>query len=92
MFNDLCSSFYSFGVVDGCRKRSEKMVIEISGINKIIGSKKVINDVSLSIDKGQVFALLGPNGAGKTTLIRIILGLLKPDKGNVRLFGESIKI
>ena len=66
------------------------MVIEISGINKIIGSKKVINDVSLSIDKGQVFALLGPNGAGKTTLIRIILGLLKPDKGNVRLFGEKL--
>ena len=66
------------------------MVIEINGINKTIGSKKVINDVSLSIDKGKVFALLGPNGAGKTTLIRIILGLLKPDKGNVRLFGEKL--
>ena len=66
------------------------MVIEIIGINKTIGSKKVINDVSLSIDKGKVFALLGPNGAGKTTLIRIILGLLKPDKGNVRLFGENL--
>lgn len=66
------------------------MVIEITGINKIIGSKKVINDVSLSVDKGQVFALLGPNGAGKTTLIRIILGLLKPDKGHVRLFGEKL--
>lgn len=66
------------------------MVIETIGINKIIGSKKVINDVSLSIDKGQVFVLLGPNGAGKTTLIRIILGLLKPDKGNVGLFGEKL--
>ncbi|MCC9888172.1 ABC transporter ATP-binding protein, partial [Streptococcus agalactiae] len=66
------------------------MVIELTGINKIIGSKKVINDVSLSIDKGHVFALLGPNGAGKTTLIRIILGLLKPDKGSVRLFGEKL--
>lgn len=66
------------------------MVIEITGINKIIGAKKVINDVSLSINKGQVFALLGPNGAGKTTLIRIILGLLKPDKGSVRLFGEKL--
>ncbi|MCT7847515.1 MAG: ATP-binding cassette domain-containing protein, partial [Lactobacillus iners] len=44
------------------------MIIEISGINKVIGSKKVINNVSLRIDKGQVFALLGPNGAGKTTL------------------------
>ncbi|MCT7847193.1 MAG: ATP-binding cassette domain-containing protein, partial [Lactobacillus iners] len=44
------------------------MVIELTGINKIIGSKKVINNVSLRIEKGQVFALLGPNGAGKTTL------------------------
>lgn len=66
------------------------MIIEISGINKVIGSKKVINNVSLRIDKGQVFALLGPNGAGKTTLIRIILGLLKPDSGTIRLFGEKL--
>lgn len=66
------------------------MVIEITGINKIIDSKKVINNVSLSIDQGQVFALLGPNGAGKTTLIRIILGLLKPNEGKVMLFGEKL--
>lgn len=66
------------------------MIIEISEINKVIGSKKVINNVSLRIDKGQVFALLGPNGAGKTTLIRIILGLLKPDTGTIRLFGEKL--
>ena len=44
------------------------MVIEINGVNKKIGSKQVIQDVSLNIGRGQVFALLGPNGAGKTTL------------------------
>lgn len=66
------------------------MVIEVTGISKLIGSKKVLNNASLSIYKGQVFALLGPNGAGKTTLIRIILGLLKPDSGKVEIFGEEL--
>ena len=66
------------------------MVIEINGINKKIGSKQVIQDVSLSIGRGQVFALLGPNGAGKTTLIRIILGLLKAETGTIRLFGQEL--
>ena len=66
------------------------MVIEINGVNKKIGSKQVIQDVSLSIGRGQVFALLGPNGAGKTTLIRIILGLLKAETGTIRLFGQEL--
>lgn len=66
------------------------MVIEIDGVNKKIGSKQVIQDVSLSIGRGQVFALLGPNGAGKTTLIRIILGLLKAETGTIRLFGQEL--
>ncbi|HEM5163194.1 TPA: ABC transporter ATP-binding protein [Streptococcus suis] len=62
------------------------MVVEVNGIQKTIGSKSIINNVSIKIERGQVFALLGPNGAGKTTLIRIILGLLHPDKGTVKLF------
>ncbi|WP_315026911.1 ABC transporter ATP-binding protein [Abiotrophia defectiva] len=66
------------------------MVIEINGVNKKIVSKQVIQDVSLSIGRGQVFALLGPNGAGKTTLIRIILGLLKAETGTIRLFGQEL--
>ena len=66
------------------------MVIEINGVNKKIGSKQVIQDVSLTIGRGQVFALLGPNGAGKTTLIRIILGLLKAETGTIRLFGQEL--
>ncbi|MCY7225339.1 ABC transporter ATP-binding protein [Abiotrophia defectiva] len=66
------------------------MVIEINGVNKKIGSKQVIQDVSLNIGRGQVFALLGPNGAGKTTLIRIILGLLKAETGTIKLFGQEL--
>ena len=66
------------------------MVIDVSGVSKTIGSKIIINNVSLKINKGQVYALLGPNGAGKTTLIRIILGLLHPDDGTVKLFDSLL--
>lgn len=66
------------------------MIVELTNISKNINTEEIIKNVSLSIDKGQVYALLGPNGAGKTTLVRIILGLLKPDKGEVKLFGKTL--
>lgn len=50
-----------------------------------------IDDLSLSINKGDVFGLLGPNGAGKTTLISILTGLIKPNKGTVHIEGHEIK-
>lgn len=50
---------------------------------------KALKDVSLQIDEGQIHVLLGHNGAGKTTLIRILLGLIRPDSGTVRVFGED---
>lgn len=49
-----------------------------------------IEDLSLSIEKGDIFALLGPNGAGKTTTLNIISGLLKPSSGKVSIFGHSL--
>ena len=56
----------------------------------ILGKKQfVLSDLSLKIEHGEVFGLLGHNGAGKTTAMRVILGLLSPDKGRIRLFGEE---
>lgn len=66
------------------------MVIELININKKIGNKEIIKDLSLKINNGKTFALLGPNGAGKTTLIRILLGLLKPDSGIVKINGVKL--
>ena len=65
------------------------MLLEIDSLTKIFDSKKVLENISFSIEKGEVFGLLGPNGAGKTTLIRIILDILKPDSGNVKVFGRG---
>ena len=51
---------------------------------------KALNDISLTIKKGEKVALLGPNGSGKTTLLRIITGNLKPTAGVVKIFGKNL--
>ena len=74
---------------------SNGMAIEIRGLTKDfrghlgIGKTTVVRDLNLEIRRGDVFGLLGPNGAGKTTTIKMILGLLRPDRGDVKLFGLS---
>ena len=57
----------------------------ISKISKSFGSKKVVRDVSININRGEIVGLLGPNGAGKTTTFYIIVGLLKADAGSIHL-------
>jgi ABC-type multidrug transport system ATPase subunit len=64
--------------------------IEFQGVNKMLGRKQVLKDLSFTVPEGQVTALLGPNGAGKTTSIRLLLGILRPDQGEIRLFGEHV--
>ncbi|RJK94511.1 ABC transporter ATP-binding protein [Paracoccus aestuarii] len=67
-------------------------IIEIDRLSKAYGSgTKALDDVTLSIDEGEIIALLGPNGAGKTTLISIICGLVTPTDGTVRVGGHDIR-
>ncbi len=66
------------------------MTLEAEHIAKAFRKRPLLHDVSLSIARGQVTGLLGPNGAGKTTCFHIILGLLAPDRGSVRLDGVDI--
>ena len=63
-------------------------VIECRGLVKRFGRVWALRGLDLSVPRGRVFGFIGPNGAGKTTTIRICLGLLRPDAGEVRLFGE----
>ncbi|MFX0184049.1 MAG: ABC transporter ATP-binding protein [Candidatus Hodarchaeota archaeon] len=60
-------------------------IVEIENLTKKFKNIVALNDVSLSIRKGEVFGLLGPNGAGKTTLIRCLIGLIKPTSGTARI-------
>jgi lipopolysaccharide export system ATP-binding protein len=66
------------------------MRIEADNLVKIYGDRRVVNGVSFYIDKGEVVCLLGPNGAGKTTTFYMIVGLVKPNQGNVLIDGTNI--
>ncbi len=66
------------------------MIIETKNLVKIYGDRSVVNDVSFEVKKGEVVCLLGPNGAGKTTTFYMVVGLVKPNKGQVLLNGEDI--
>src|SRR5687768_4780834 len=62
-------------------------VIEIRNLTRSFGATQALRNVSLTIPRGVVFGLVGENGAGKTTLIKHLLGLLKAQRGSVRVFG-----
>ncbi len=72
-------------------ERSGKLVAELVNVGKSFGARKVIDDFSCRIQRGDKIGLLGPNGAGKSTLLKIILGELQPDSGQVKL-GTKISV
>src|SRR5882672_4679867 len=64
--------------------------IDVERLNKHFGDKHVVKDVSLRVQRGEIFGFLGPNGSGKTTCIRMLCGLLTPDSGSGRCLGADI--
>ncbi len=70
--------------------RAADVVIDVRGINKHFGENHVVNDLSLTVRRGEIFGFLGPNGSGKTTSIRMLCGLLTPDSGEGTCLGYDI--
>ena len=70
--------------------RTKENIVELTSVTKYYGRFKGIEDVDISVQKGEVFGLLGTNGAGKTTILRIIMGLIKPTKGTISIFGSDL--
>ncbi|MCG0275827.1 MAG: metal ABC transporter ATP-binding protein [Thermosediminibacteraceae bacterium] len=66
-------------------------VVELKEVTYSYGGPPVLKGVSLQVEKGDFFALIGPNGAAKTTLMKIMLGLIVPSEGEVRLFGQKVR-
>ncbi|QNO15978.1 ABC transporter ATP-binding protein [Alkalicella caledoniensis] len=67
-----------------------EVVLALNGVSKKIKKKTIVQDISFSVSKGEVFGFLGPNGAGKTTTIRMIVGLIRPTTGDIRICGNNL--
>lgn len=67
------------------------VLLKISGVNKTIGRRQILHDITFEAYAGEVFGFLGPNGAGKTTTIKIIVGLLSLDDGEIYVDGTDIR-
>lgn len=66
------------------------MSIQVRNLSKIYGDQKAVNNISFSVDKGEIVGFLGPNGAGKSTTMKIITGYLQPDTGQVEVCGTNV--
>lgn len=67
------------------------MTIEAHGLSKLYGDFKAVDNVSLTVNPGEIVGFLGPNGAGKTTTMRMLVGLLRPNAGTVRVCGHDLR-
>jgi ABC-2 type transport system ATP-binding protein len=65
-------------------------VVEIDNVSKSFGDVQAVEDLSFSVERGQVYGVLGPNGAGKSTTLRMLMGLQQPSAGSTRLFGTTV--
>ncbi|MFM1944723.1 MAG: putative transporter ATP-binding protein YxlF, partial [Verrucomicrobiota bacterium] len=68
--------------------KSEELPLELRGLSKGYGVVRAVDGVSFEVRSGEIYGLLGPNGAGKTTTLSMVCGLLRPDAGEVRVFGH----
>ena len=62
-------------------------VLEVKGLKKVIGKREIIKDLNFSVKEGEIYGFLGPNGAGKTTTIRMLVGLILPTAGEVKILS-----
>ncbi|HCW51196.1 MAG TPA: ABC transporter ATP-binding protein [Clostridiales bacterium] len=70
--------------------RPEEAVVAAEGLFKTFGRTRALHGLSLTVRRGEKYGLVGPNGSGKTTLIRAVVGLIVPDSGTVKVFGERV--
>ncbi len=66
-------------------------IVTTQNLSKRYGSKYCVKDINLSVSEGDIFGFLGPNGAGKSTTLKMILGLMRPTDGNVKVFGKDFE-
>ncbi|OIO65198.1 hypothetical protein COY28_04920 [Candidatus Woesearchaeota archaeon CG_4_10_14_0_2_um_filter_57_5] len=67
-----------------------ELLIDVKGVTKLYGRRLVLDRISVSVSKGEVFGIIGPSGCGKTTLLNIIMGSVRPEEGQVHVLGTSL--
>src|SRR5690606_27839030 len=71
-------------------RRRGRLMLEVRALSKAFGGVAAISDLDFRVEEGSVYAVIGPNGAGKTTLFNMLCGIYRPDRGDIRLRGESV--
>ncbi|MEI4803736.1 ATP-binding cassette domain-containing protein [Bacillus sp. NPDC077411] len=69
---------------------SASAIVQTQNLSKMYGAINRVNKVDLYVQEGEIYGFLGPNGAGKTTTLKMLLGLIKPSEGTIKIFGESL--
>jgi ABC-2 type transport system ATP-binding protein len=89
--HDFSENGYSYILTETFPKNvvSLTLAVEASSLSKSYGNTPAISNFTLNIDSGQVFGLLGPNGSGKSTFMKMMVGLVKPTSGSIRIFGKD---
>src|SRR2546425_9396962 len=67
-------------------------VVDLEQVSFAYGGERVLDEVSLRVGRGDFLGIIGPNGSGKTTLLRVLLGLLRPASGRIKLFGIDVRL
>ncbi|GAA1977111.1 ABC transporter ATP-binding protein [Nocardioides panacihumi] len=68
---------------------TRELAVDAQGVTKTYGSLRAVDDITIQVAPGEVYGVLGPNGAGKTTFLRMLFGLIRPDSGTIRIFGNT---
>jgi ABC-2 type transport system ATP-binding protein len=76
--------------LQGTSRVDESISLELEAVSKSFGTTRAVDGISLKLRKGEILGLLGPNGSGKSTTMKLILGVIKPDSGTIRVFGKDV--
>jgi len=77
--------------IDHHHHHHDKNIVEIKNVYFSYGEEVILNNINLEVNQGDYLGVIGPNGAGKTTLLKLMLGLIQPSRGEIKLFGEDVK-
>ena len=72
------------------QRTDDAEVLSVRAVSKVFGNTHAVDGVSLSLKKGEILGLLGPNGSGKSTTMKLVLGIMKPDSGDIHVLGKDV--